>query len=118
MKIPKNIKEFLSMSFKQQVHTCAVMWLSANGIAPFHNGKISGKYFVVKAYLMKVPTQTIKNIAIMFMESPRPCEINEMIPYANNYVREKQSENAKVMASKITSEKEYDIDLMGFLNDK
>ena len=116
--MPTNIKEFLSMSFKQQVHTCAVMWLSANGIAPFKNGKISSKYFVVKSYLMKVPTQTIKNIAIMFMESPKPCEINEMIPCANAYVREKQSENAKITASKITSKKEYDIDLMGFLSEK
>lgn len=118
MKFPINIQEFLDLDFKKQIHMCAVMWLSANGIVPFPNGKINGKYFVVKAYLMKVPTQTIRNIAMMLIEAPKPCQINEMIPLAAAYVRKKQSKNAKVVVEKIASKKEYDIDLMGFLQEK
>lgn len=117
MKFPKTVKDFLSLTFKQQIHTCALMYLSANGIAPFHKGKIDPRYFGTKAYLSKLPTQIIKNIVIMFIESPRPCELKNLPDMAKEYTTKKQSDAARKTAKEITSKKEYELDIMSFLRE-
>ena len=117
MVLPKSTKDFLQLNFKQQVHVCSLMWLKANRYTQFVGGKMNGKYFVVKGYFMKIPTQTIKNIAIMLMEQPRPCDIKDMVRCANDYVRKKQTREARKVAQEVTSEKEYDVDLLGFLKE-
>lgn len=109
------IADFVKLPFNKQVHLCCLKWCKNNHIAPYNaKHKITSDYFKVRAYLMKLPTQTIKNICIMLYEEECQSSIYDLEKLSKKYVREKQSAVEKEKTKGI--KREYDIDLEAFLN--
>ena len=115
--IELNISEFVTLPFNKQVHLCCLRWCHNNHVPPFPiKGKMAREYFQCRAYLMKLPTQTIKNICIMLHDSEKPCSIYDMEELAKRYVRKSQEQSEKVKVESVVQDKEYDIDLGAFLS--
>ena len=111
-----NIAEFVEWPFSKQIHTCCLLWLKANHKSPFVRGKPSKEYYAVRGYLWKLSRQDIKNIAIMISEKQEPIPLMGLYNKARDYIQEKQTVDSKAKAEAVTKQKEYDLDLMGFLN--
>lgn len=73
------------------------------------------EYFQCRSYLMKLPTQTIKNICIMLYDRDMQCSIYDLEELAKRYVARSQEQAEKEKLAKVTAKKEYDIDLEAFL---
>lgn len=111
-----DIAEFINLPFSKQIHACCLLWLKANHKSPFVKGKPSKEYYAVRGYLWKLSRQDIKNIAIMISEKQEPIPLMGLYNVAKEYMEKKQQEDAKAKAEAVTKEKEYNLDLMGFLN--
>ena len=111
-----DIAEFVSLPFNKQVHTCCLLWLKANHKSPYLRGKPTKDYYLIRGYLWKLPRQDIKNIAIMISEKKEPMPLEGLYNAAREYAEQKQQEDAKAKAESVTQIKEYDLDLMGFIN--
>ncbi len=111
-----DITEFVQLPFSKQVHLCCLRWCHNNGVRPFPSkGKMAPQYFQCRAYLMKLPTQTIKNICIMLYDSEKPCSIYDMEELSKRFVRKSQEQSEKEKVAALAPQKEYDIDLEGWL---
>lgn len=93
-----------------------MMWLNANQIRPYVNGKPCRDYWKVRAYLKKLPDMSVRNIAVMLDEYPYSCDIYSLEDRAKEYVDKKNAEAAKAKAATVKSE-EYKIDLKSFLEE-
>ena len=105
-----DITEFLNLPFKSQIHQCCQMYCMANGLTVFRGGKPSSDYFKARAYLWKLPTQTIKNIAIMLMETREPVYLYDMENKAQKYVQEKQEKANRSKLELLKAQEQYDMD--------
>ena len=111
-----DVNNFVNMPFNKQLHTCCMLWLRVNRITLYPNGKLTPKYFQIRGYLWKLPRQDIKNIALMLDEADEPVPMYGLYKKAIAWVAKKQSEAAVEQAKDVTDKKEYDLDLMGFLD--
>lgn len=111
-----DVAEFTNLPLNVRLHRCCMMWLNANQIRPYVNGKPCRDYWKVRAYLKKLPDISVRNIAVMLDEYPYSCDIYSLEDRAKKYVDEKNAEAAKTKAATIES-REYDIDLDAFLRD-
>ena len=111
-----DIANFVNLPFSKQIHMCCLRWCHNNGIAPYPSkGKMAKEYFQCRAYLMQLPTQTIKNICIMLYDKEFPCHIYDMEELSKRYVRRSQEVSEAQKVTSVTDKKEYDIDLEAFL---
>ena len=105
-----DIKEFVGLPFSKQDHKCCLRWCHNNHVAPFPSrGRMAKEYFQCRAYLMKLPTQTIKNICIMLHDGEKPCSIYDMEELSKRYVRSSQEQSEKEKLANLTDKKEYDM---------
>lgn len=111
-----DIAEFISLPFNKQVHTCCLLWLKANHKSPFVKGKPSKEYYAIRGYLWKLSRQDIKNIAIMISEKQEPVPMIGLYNVAKVYMKQKLEDDSKAKTEAVTKQKEYDLDLTGFLN--
>ena len=110
------VSMFVSLPFNKQVHLCCLRWCHNNHVSPYpKKGRMAREYFQCRSYLMKLPTQTIKNICIMLYDKEQPCSIYDMEELSKRYVRRSQEESEKEKLASVTDKKEYDIDLEAFL---
>lgn len=118
MKLCENISDFVGLPFKTQLHQCCQMYCMANGRDSFKGGKPSADYFRCRAYLMKIPTQDIKNIAIMLMKQKSPVFLYDLQEKAAEYVERERTKDNKKRIEKMDVKKSYDMDsaLMNFLD--
>lgn len=114
-----SVENFVEMPFKSQLHQCCLLYCKANGLQAFSHRKPSTDYFKCRAYLNKIPTQEIKNIAIMLMKEQKPVYLYDLQKSAAAYVeRERAEENKrKIDRLEFACKKGYDMDsaLMDFL---
>lgn len=111
-----NVAEFTKLPLNVRLHRCCMMYLNANQIPPYKNGKPCRTYWRVRAYLKKLPDIAVRNIAVMLDEYPYSCDIYTLDERAKEYVDRKNAEAAKAKAATVKSE-EYKIDLKSFLEE-
>ena len=113
------IEEYVVLPFYKQIHNAIVWYCKANDIKLYTaNHKLCQAYFQCRAYLNKLPTQTIKNIGCMLLENPIQCSIYDLEKYAKTYIELKQHyDNVKKIED--CNVAEYDISnaLKEFLKD-
>ncbi|WP_041914901.1 hypothetical protein [Selenomonas ruminantium] len=90
-----DIEKFVGLPFKSQLHQCCLMYCLANGVSAFKNKKPSPDYFKCRAYLFKLPTQDIKNIALMLMKERKPVYLYDLLKKAQEYVERERTEENK-----------------------
>ena len=114
-----DINEFVKLPFKSQLHKCCLMYCMANGLKCFDHRKPSQDYYKCRAYLWKLPTQDIKNIAIMLDRQRKPVFLYDMQKEAAKFVEKERAEDNKKRVERIEkeAEKEKDLDeaLLDFL---
>lgn len=105
-----DIFEFLKQDFKKQIHQCCIWYCSVNHLSSFRNGRPTSDYFKARAYLWKLPTQDIKNIAVMLMEKQEPVGLYKMLEKSREYVAEKQAIANQSKLELIKAQEQYDMD--------
>ncbi len=112
-----NIESFVEMPFKSQLHQCCLLYCRANGLQAFSHRKPSTDYFKCRAYLYKIPTQEIKNIAIMLMKEQKPVYLYDLQKSAAAYVEQEREKANKSKLALLKAQEQYDMDsaLMDFL---
>ena len=112
-----SISDFVGLPFKSQLHHCCLLYCKNNHLSPYRNSKPSSDYFKCRAYLWKLPTQDIKNIAIMLMEKPEPVYLYDMQQKSQEYVSEKREKANRSKVELLRAQEEYDMDkaLLEFL---
>lgn len=110
MKLCEDIKTFVGLAFKTQLHQCCQMYCMANGLSAYVKGRPSSDYFKCRAYLMKIPTQDIKNIAIMLMKEKKPVYLYSLQDTARAYVEQERAAENKKRIEEMPVQKSYDMD--------
>ncbi len=112
-----DIEKFVGLPFKSQLHQCCLMYCLANGISAYKNKKPSPDYFKCRAYLFKLPTQDIKNIALMLMKERKPVYLYDLLKKAQEYVEQERTGENKKRIEELSIKQDYDMDaaLIGFL---
>lgn len=101
--------EFVRLPFKTQIHKACLTWCYMNDESAFVNGKPSVAYFRCRAYLWKLPTQTIKNIWIFLQDTHKKSDIYSLEKLSKEYVEKLNTESAKEKTAKI-KRRDYDMD--------
>lgn len=102
------VEEYVRQPFKTQIHNTCLTWCYVNGQSAFVNKKPSKAYFQCRAYLWKLPTQTIKNIWIMLQETHQKSDIYSLESLSKEYVEQKNRAIEKAKAENVV--KEYDME--------
>lgn len=112
-----NVETFVNMPFKSQLHQCCLLYCKANHLQAFSHRKPSVDYFKCRAYLMKIPTQDIKNIALMLMKRTDPIFLYDLQKKAAEYVEQERDKANRSKLALIKAQKQYDMDaaLVSFL---
>ena len=112
-----NIDDFVKLPFKSQLHQCCLLYCKVNGLQAFSHRKPSTDYFKCRAYLYKIPTQEIKNIAIMLMKEQKPVYLYDLQKSATAYVEREREKANKSKLALLKAQEQYDMDsaLMDFL---
>lgn len=105
-----DIKYFVELPFKSQLHQCCLLYCKNNHLSPYRNRKPSSDYFKCRAYLWKLPTQDIKNIAIMLMEKPEQIYLYDLQKKSQEYVAEKQDKANRSKVKLLKAQEQYDMD--------
>lgn len=112
-----SVEDFVNMPFKSQLHQCCLLYCKVNRLAAFSRRKPSTDYFKCRAYLMKIPTQDIKNIALMLMKHMEPVFLYDLQKKAAAYVEEEREKANRSKLELIKAQEQYDMDsaLLSFL---
>ena len=108
-----DVKHFLEMPYKRQLHLCILRWLRTQNILPYQNGKLVREYFVCRSVLLKKDRQTVKNIALMLSEAQSPVPLFDLEHQVNLFIRHQQQLSRQNLSC---SRKEYPICLEDFLH--
>ena len=112
-----DIPNFVELDFSKQVHKCCLLYCSTNNLRAFRGNKPSSDYFKCRAYLMKLPRQVIKNIAIMLSEEKMPVYLYDMEKRSQEYVDKKREKANQSKLVALNAQQQYDMDkaLLDFL---
>ena len=105
-----SIEDFVGLPFKSQLHQCCLLYCLANGLDAYKNRKPSPDYFKCRAYLFKLPTQDIKNIALMLVKERKPVYLYDLLKKAQEYVERERTEENKKRIEELAIKQDYDMD--------
>lgn len=109
-----DVGEFTNLPRNVRLHRCCIMYLKANNVKPYVNGKPCKTYWTVRAYLKKQSDMAVRNIAVMLDEMPYSCDIYTLAERAKRYVSNCYTKSAKKKLATVKSGR-YKIDLRSFL---
>ena len=112
----EEFQDFISKDASKQIHLCCLKYCYRNHIKVYNGRKMAKEYFQCRAYLKKLPIQTMKNIYLFLDSHLSPCNLYDLERVAMDYVRLEQSRQGKKAVEAVTDKKEYELDVEDFLN--
>lgn len=112
----EEIKDFVEKDFSKQLHLCCMKYCARNHVKVYNGKKMAKEYFQCRAYLWKLPRQTIKNIYLFLDSHMGSVNLYDLENIAASYVRDEQAKDEKKKVKELTDKKEYKLDLEGFLS--
>ena len=112
----EEFQTFISKDASKQLHMCCLKYCSRNHIMVYKGKKMAKEYFQCRAYLKKLPVQTMKNIYMFLDSHTSPCNLYDLERIAKEYVSQEQTKHEKKAVEAVIDKREYDIDVEDFLN--